>query len=118
MASLGEAPPAQADGREGVVTKLTLMGLVEAASRRGRRRDALGEWCLSALGAGRYRGAVEELTPVKADPPSAVAFVGALAALMAAPRAASDLSRRVVEAYSLTPAAFARARRWAENGAG
>jgi predicted ATP-grasp superfamily ATP-dependent carboligase len=118
--SLGEAPPAQGDGREGVVTKLTLMGLIEAAGRHGRRRDALREWLSSARGAGRYRGAVEELTPARVDPLSAVPFAGALAALMASPHAASGLSRRVVEAYSLTPAAFERARRWAapaENSA-
>jgi hypothetical protein len=64
--SRGEAPPVQPDGRKGVVTKIGLMGLLDAARRRGRRRDILGELALLASGLGRYRGAVEELLPLTA----------------------------------------------------
>jgi len=114
--SLGEAPPAQPDGREGVVTKLALMGLLDAARRRGRRSDVLREWALLARGAGRYRGAVEELTPTAADPLSAIPFVGVVAKLMWSPRSVAELSRGVVDAYSLTPSAIARLKTWARDG--
>jgi biotin carboxylase len=41
--SLGEAPPVQPEGREGVLTRLGLMGLLDAARWRNRRRDILWE---------------------------------------------------------------------------
>jgi len=41
--SLGETTPVQPDGREGVVTRLGLMGLLDAARRRQRRSDILRE---------------------------------------------------------------------------
>ena len=66
--SRGEARPVQPEGREGVLTKLGLMGLLDAARRRGRRGDVLNELALLASGLGRYRGAVEELLPLMMDP--------------------------------------------------
>src|SRR3977135_2105615 len=56
----GETPPVQPDGREGILTRLGLMGLLDAARRRSRRRDILREIGLLAAGAGRYRGAARE----------------------------------------------------------
>src|SRR5438270_2034179 len=58
--SLGEKPPVQAEGRAGVLTRLGLMGLMDAARRRNRRRDVLKEMVLLASNAGRYRGTQEE----------------------------------------------------------
>ena len=66
--SLGEAPPVQPEGREGVLTRLGLMGLLDAARRRDRRRDFLWEIGLLIRGSGGYRGAREELMPLQTDP--------------------------------------------------
>src|SRR5437879_11383597 len=66
--SLGETPPVQADGRAGVLTRLGLMGLLDAARRRQRRRDILAEIGLLASNSGRYRGTREELVPLWTDP--------------------------------------------------
>jgi predicted ATP-grasp superfamily ATP-dependent carboligase len=110
--SRGEAPPVQPDGREGVVTKLGLMGLLDAAQRRGRRRDILGELALLASGLGRYRGAIEELLPLATDPYGAAPLAVVLAKLLLSPDSASDLSRHTIGSYSLTPAAIARVRTW------
>ncbi len=54
--SLGESPPAQPDGRGGVLTRLGLMGLMDAARRRNRRRDVMTELLRLATSSGRYRG--------------------------------------------------------------
>lgn len=110
--SLGETPPAQSDGRDGIVTRLGLMGLMDAARQRGRRRDVLRELTLLARGAGRYRGSVEELAPLATDPFCIVPLGVVLAKLLLSPASASDLSRHTIESYSLTPVAIERLRKW------
>ncbi|MDB5635877.1 MAG: hypothetical protein JWP51_785 [Bradyrhizobium sp.] len=50
--SLGETPPTQAEGREGVLTRLGVMGLLDAARQRNRRRDILREIGLLASSSG------------------------------------------------------------------
>jgi predicted ATP-grasp superfamily ATP-dependent carboligase len=50
--SLGESPATQPEGREGVLTRLGLMGLSDAARQRNRRRDVLREIALLASGSG------------------------------------------------------------------
>src|SRR5665811_1053773 len=50
--SLGETAPVQPDDREGVLTRLGLMGLLDAARRRNRRRDILQEIGLLAFSSG------------------------------------------------------------------
>ena len=110
--SRGEAPPVQPDGREGIVTKLGLMGLLDAAERRGRRRDVLGELALLASGAGRYRGAIEELLPLATDPYGLAPLAIVLGKLLLSPDSASDPSRRTIGSYSLTPASIERVRTW------
>ena len=65
--SLGKSLPRQAEGKPGIVTRLGMMGLMDAAGRRGLRRDVVREIILLASGTGRYRGAVEELTPLGSD---------------------------------------------------
>ena len=62
--SLGETAPTQPEGREGVLTRLGLMGLLDAARQRHRRRDVLREIGLLATASGRYRGSREELVPL------------------------------------------------------
>lgn len=110
--SLGETPPAQPDGRAGVLTRLGLMGLLDAARQRHRRRDILREIALLATGSGRYRGAREELVPLLTDPWCAVPLAVVVARLLRAPAATERFSQTTVAAYSLTESAIGRLRAW------
>jgi biotin carboxylase len=110
--SLGETPPVQPEGREGVLTRLGLMGLLDAARRRDRRRDILRELGLLAFGSGRYRGSREELVPLLTDPWCAVPLGVVVARLLLAPEAAARFSETAVAAYSLTAPAIRRLRAW------
>ena len=110
--SLGETPRAQPEGRAGVLTRLGLMGLLDAARQRNRRRDILREIGLLATGAGRYRGSREELAPLLTDPWYAIPLSVVVARLLRRPEAAARLSESTVAAYSLTPSAIRRLRAW------
>jgi predicted ATP-grasp superfamily ATP-dependent carboligase len=110
--SLGENPPAQASGRAGVVTRLGLMGLLDAARRRGRRRDVLREIAELTTGSGRYRGTREELVPLWSDPWCAVPLAVVVGRLMWRPGAAARFADSTVAAYSLTQAAVHRLHAW------
>jgi hypothetical protein len=110
--SLGEAPPVQPAGREGVLTRLGLMGLLDAARQRSRRRDIVWEIGLLASGSGRYRGSREELVPLLTDPWCAIPVGVVVARLLGAPAAAARFSDTTVAAYSLTPSAIHRLRAW------
>jgi predicted ATP-grasp superfamily ATP-dependent carboligase len=110
--SLGENPPLQPEGRAGVLTRLGLMGLMDAARRRNRRRDVLKEMILLACHAGRYRGTQEELVPLWTDPYCAIPLAVVAARLLRAPEATAGLSASTVAAYSLTPQAIHRLHAW------
>jgi predicted ATP-grasp superfamily ATP-dependent carboligase len=110
--SLGETLPVQAEGREGVLTRLGLMGLLDAARQRSRRRDIVREIGLLASGSGRYRGSREELAPLLTDPWCAIPIGVVVARLLCAPAAAARFSDTTVAAYSLTPSAIHRLRTW------
>ncbi len=110
--SLGETPPVQPDGRADVLTRLGLMGLLDAARRRGRRRDVLREVGLLAIGSGRYRGSREELVPLLTDPWCAMPLSLVVTRLLRQPAAAAAFSETTVAAYSLTPQAVQRLRGW------
>jgi biotin carboxylase len=112
LISLGENPPVQPEGRAGVLTRLGLMGLMDAARRRNRRRDVLNEMILLAASAGRYRDTQEELVPLWIDPSCAIPLAVVAARLLRAPRAAAGLSASTVAAYSLTPQAIHRLHAW------
>ena len=112
LVSLGETPPTQPDGREGVLTRLGLMGLLDAARRRNRRRDILREIGLLVSSSQRYRGSREELVPLLTDPWCAIPLSVVVARLLRAPQAAARFSSTTVAAYSLTPAAIHRLRAW------
>jgi hypothetical protein len=114
--SRGAAPPSQMDGCDGVVTRLGLMGLLDAARRRGRRADVLRDMLNMATGTGRYRGSIEELVPLRQDPYCIVPLGMVLGQLLASPAVGATLSRRTIDAYSLTPAAIERLREWARSG--
>jgi predicted ATP-grasp superfamily ATP-dependent carboligase len=110
--SLGKTPSTQPEGREGVLTRLGLMGLLDAARRRHRRRDVLREIGLLAFGSGRYRGSAEELVPLLTDPCCAIPLGVVVARLLRRPQAAARFADSTVVAYSLTPAAIRRLRAW------
>jgi glutathione synthase/RimK-type ligase-like ATP-grasp enzyme len=112
LVSLGETPPTQPDGREGVLTRLGLMGLLDAAQQRNRRRDILREIVLLASGSQRYRGSREELVPLLTDPWCAIPLSVVVARLLRTPQAAARFSSATVSAYSLTPPAIHRLRAW------
>jgi predicted ATP-grasp superfamily ATP-dependent carboligase len=112
LISLGEHPPVQPEGRAGVLTRLGLMGLMDAARRRNRRRDVLNEMILLASNAGRYRGTQEELVPLRSDPYCIIPLAVVAARLLRAPQAAAGLSASTVAAYSLTPQAIHRLHAW------
>jgi predicted ATP-grasp superfamily ATP-dependent carboligase len=113
--SLGETPPVQADGREGVLTRLGLMGLLDAAQQRNRRRDILQEIGLLVASCGRYRGSREELVPLLTDPCCAIPIGVVAAKLLRSPEAAARFSETTVAAYSLPPSAIRRLREWQAN---
>jgi hypothetical protein len=110
--SLGETPPTQPDGQADVLTRLGLMGLLDAARRNNRRRDVLLEAALLAGNAGRYRGTREELVPLWTDPCCAIPLTVVMARLLRTPAAAARFAETTVAAYSLTPAAIHRLRAW------
>jgi predicted ATP-grasp superfamily ATP-dependent carboligase len=110
--SLGETPTAQQEGIEGIVTRLGLMGLMDAANQRGRRSDVLLELILLARGAGRYRDSIEELVPLATDPYCIIPLAVVLGKLLMSPTSSTRLSRDTIETYSLTPAAIKRLRAW------
>jgi predicted ATP-grasp superfamily ATP-dependent carboligase len=114
--SRGECPPAQPEGLAGVLTRLGLMGLLDAARRRQRRRDVLAELLRLAAGIGRYRGAREELVPIWSDPCCAVPLAIVTAKLMASPASSAQLAGGTIAAYSLTPEAIARLHAWQQSG--
>ena len=91
--SLGETPPAVADGRAGVRTHLAMQALLGCAARGGTRREFLGEcWRLFA-GRGPYADSTEELTPVRLDWLSAAPLSMLAMILLAAPKRAASLAR-------------------------
>ena len=110
--SLGEAPPLQPEGRGGVLTRLGLMGLLDAARWRNRRRDILREIGLLASSSGRYQGSREELVPLVTDPWCAIPLGVVVTRLLRAPASAARFSETTVAAYSLTPSAIRRLREW------
>jgi hypothetical protein len=103
--TLGVAQPGESEGRACVLTRLGLMGLLDAARRRGLRRDVLAELALLLRGVGRYRNASEELTPLRTDQWCAIPFGLVAAKLLLDPAAADQMASGAVRAYSLTATA-------------
>jgi hypothetical protein len=110
--SLGRSPPRQAEGKACVLTRLGMMGLLDAANRRGLRRDVVREIILLASGGGRYRGAIEELTPVQADPRCAIPLCAVAIRLLLSPSASARMTGDTVRSYSLTSETIRRLQEW------
>jgi len=113
--SLGETPERQGEARAGIITRLGLMGLSDAARRHYRRRDVIREITRLATGSGRYRGSREELVPLWMDPWCAIPLAVVISRLLANPHAVTKLSKSTVDAYSLTPQAIHRLRAWQQS---
>jgi predicted ATP-grasp superfamily ATP-dependent carboligase len=110
--SLGEHPPVQPAGRAGVLTRLGLMALLDAARHGKRRRDVLAELIRLATSSGRHHGALEELVPIRRDPWCVVPLAIVIAKLLADPANAVQMSEATIAAYSLTPQAIQRLHAW------
>jgi hypothetical protein len=110
--SLGRSPPRQAEGKACVLTRLGMMGLMDAANGRGLRSDVVREIILLASGGGRYRGAVEELTPVKIDLRSAIPLCAVAIRLLLSPSASARMMGKTIRSYSLTSETIRRLQEW------
>lgn len=91
--SLGEAPAALPEAREGVLTHLAMQALLGCGARDGARRDIARECVRLLANSGPYAGSTEELTPVKADWIAAVPLAVTAALLLASPKSAVKLAR-------------------------
>jgi predicted ATP-grasp superfamily ATP-dependent carboligase len=90
--SKGETPMAAGESRAGVRTHLAMQALLGCASRGGTRHDILRECVRLLVRSGPYADSVEELTPVRLDPISAVPSAMLAVSLLAAPGHATDLA--------------------------
>ena len=91
--SLGEAPSALPEGRDGVVTHLAMQALLGVAARSGSRRAVAREFCRLLDHGGPYAGSVEELTPLAHDALGAVPLATTLAMMLISPSSAASLAR-------------------------
>ncbi len=94
-------------GRPDVRTHQLLPALLSAAELEGRR-GLLKELTAAMLHCGPYACSHEELTPVLADPPTAVAVIATAVSLLRDPKRAQALTGATVAGYALTPAAWRR----------
>jgi glutathione synthase/RimK-type ligase-like ATP-grasp enzyme len=105
--AVGEPARPRPAGRPGVRTTQLLLAALGAAQRpRGRRRAVLRELAGAATRTGDYRGAREELSPLRGDPRAAAWLAGLSALLLVAPGAATRLAGGSVANYALTPAGW------------
>ena len=91
--SLGEAPAALPESRNGIQSHLSMQALLGCAARGGTRRDLIMECWRLATGGGPYAGSTEELMPVRLDWISAVPLAMIAVLLLAAPRRGVALAR-------------------------
>src|SRR6185312_16127099 len=111
--SLDRAPPRQPNARAGVKTRMGLMGVLAAAWYVRTRRAVLGELLHLVTQTGRYRGTIEELTPVRRDPMSLLPLLYIIFLMLSAPAKVERFSGANVNQHMLTPKAFARIKQWA-----
>lgn len=110
--SLGLSPRRQPAGKAGIITRLGMMGLMEAAARRGRRRDVIREAVLMIAGRGRYKDTVEELTPLRMDPLSAVPLTAVVVRLLLSTKSSARMTGDTVRNYCLTSETIKRLQEW------
>jgi glutathione synthase/RimK-type ligase-like ATP-grasp enzyme len=91
------SPAARPDGHPGVRTHQLLLALVGAH----RRRAVLAELGAAVTRTGRYRGSVEELTPVRRDPVAGASMAAVAALLLIRPDLRHHLAGGAVSGYAL-----------------
>jgi hypothetical protein len=91
------SPAARPDGRPGVRTHQLLLALVGAH----RRRAVLAELGAAVTRTGRYRGSIEELTPVRRDPVAGLSMAAVAALLLVRPDLRHHLAGGAVSGYAL-----------------
>lgn len=102
----GGVPDVQPPGRPGVATHQLLLAVVGAGAQgRGRRGVAAEIWA-ALTHSGPFRGSVEELTPVRGDPRTALPVLVAAAAMTVRPAAWRRLASGSVADYALAPAGW------------
>jgi predicted ATP-grasp superfamily ATP-dependent carboligase len=94
-------------GRPGVRTHGTLALLLGAAARGAGRRGVLAELANAVGHRGVYAESSEQLTPVRADPPSVVPLAVVAGRVLTAPDAASRIAAEAVSRYAIDAAAVA-----------
>jgi hypothetical protein len=99
--SLSEHPPTRPHHGGATRSHNSLQAMLGAATRTGSRRAVLAELRDATLGLGAYGGSREGLTPIREDPPSALAVAVVLGQLMIRPGSANDLTHRTIQRYSL-----------------
>jgi hypothetical protein len=105
--TIGERFPSPTmTGRAGVRTHGTIALLLGSAAYVGTRRAVIVELARAVARRGCYRASVEQLTPVLRDPPSAAALAFVIAQALASPHNATEVARRAVARYSISPRAF------------
>ncbi|MBV9421818.1 MAG: hypothetical protein JOZ98_02825 [Solirubrobacterales bacterium] len=90
-------------GAAGVRTHGTIALALGAAAYGRTRRAVGGELARAAARHGCYHASAEQLTPVLRDPPSAAAAVYVIGQALVSPSRATDLARKAVARYSITP---------------
>lgn len=100
--SMGEAPEAPAESREGVRTRLAIQALLGCVSRGGTRRDVWRESLRLLRGQAPYADAAEELTPVAIDWTSALPLALVMLLSLVQPKSAVGLAGSGMGAHLLS----------------
>lgn len=96
----------QPPGRPGIRSHQLLLAILGAAEAQGSRYAVVRELFNALRKTGPYAGSVEELTPAKGDPLSAIPVLAAILATLVRPEAWRLFHRGAVGAYALTPEAW------------
>ena len=110
MLSLAARQPVapQPPGRPGVRTHQLLLAILGAAQMQASRSAVLGELYHALRKTGRYAGSIEELTPTRGDPISAIPVAAAACATLLRPGAWRSFYGSAVGSYALTPQGWAQ----------
>ena len=104
--AVGEHPRDQPVGRAGVRSHQLLLSILAAAQGETPRRSVAAELLQALRHTGPYFGSVEELTPIRHDPRTAIPVALAAATTLAWPHVWRWFVSGSVEAYALTPAGW------------
>lgn len=96
--------------RPGVGTRSTMAIALGAAEEFGTRRAVMRTVVDAVARRPPLQGSAEVLTPVLADPPSALPFAVAVGTVLADPRRVAALAGGAVETYAVPPSAVDRVR--------